>query len=280
MKTQSLFLIFVISFFGVFGQTTIQNGEKVFGTWTKSKSPYIIEGEAVVPNGKTLVIKPGVEIRFKTGENRFVYDEDGQRNFGCDIGYLRVEGTLIAKGKKNKPIIFTKNGKFGKWGNVHFVNSTDNILEYCNFDYAYYMRLVTPDDNATGAISFLNSTGTVKNCIIRRAWSGINAKQGASPVIENCTIIDNSYGVESNSESRPKVVNCIIWHNNQAFYVNPGASINVTYSLIETDELPAEVYSSHNILNKNPLLKPDFSLKKNSPCKKAGKKGVDIGVLK
>jgi hypothetical protein len=36
----------------------------------KKGSPYIINGEAIVPSGKTLEIKPGVVVRFKTGESR------------------------------------------------------------------------------------------------------------------------------------------------------------------------------------------------------------------
>jgi hypothetical protein len=281
MKTKSFLLIFVLFSNLIIGQTIIHNGEKVFGTWTKSQSPYIVEGEVIVPKGKVLTIKPGVVIKFKTGNNIDYYFSDGTRNFGCDVGFMTVEGTLIAKGKKNKPIIFTKNEKYGQWGNIHFVNTQDIEMEYCIVEFAQYMRLVVPDDNATGAITFINSTGTVENCLITNSWSGINCKQKSTPVIKNCLITNNEYWIEANSESRPKIINTIVWNNKNTFYINPKASINLSYSLVGTDELPEEVYNKgHNILNKNPLLDKDYKLKKNSPCKKAGENGKDIGILK
>ncbi|OQA02352.1 MAG: hypothetical protein BWY70_00025 [Bacteroidetes bacterium ADurb.Bin408] len=52
------------------GSSTISNKQEVYGTWTKSKSPYTIQGEAIVPEGKTLTIEPGVTVKFKTGTNK------------------------------------------------------------------------------------------------------------------------------------------------------------------------------------------------------------------
>ena len=64
MKTKLLLALLIFSQF-VFAQTTISDGEEVSGTWNMSGSPYVVEGEAIVPIGATLTIKPGVVVKFK-----------------------------------------------------------------------------------------------------------------------------------------------------------------------------------------------------------------------
>jgi hypothetical protein len=281
MKTKFLILFLIIANISLFAQTTIHNGQKVSGKWTKSGSPYIVEGEAIVPDGKTLTIKPGVEVQFKTGENIDYRYDDGDLNPNFDVGCLRIEGKLIAKGKKTKMILFTNKGKYNNWGNIFFVNSKDNYMEYCHVEYAQYLRLVTEDDNATGAISFVHSGGTIKNCIVSSSWTGINCKQESMPEIINCVVTNNEYGIEANSDSKPNVINTIVWDNAESFYVNPGAAIKISYSLIQDDYLIEGLYDKgNNVFDKNPKMDNNFSIKESSPCYKTGEKGVNIGILR
>ena len=185
----------------------------MFGTWKKSKSPYVIEGEAIVPAGKTLKIKPGTTIKFKTGENRD-YSSYGKKIEEFDVGFLRVNGKIIATGKSNKLITFTRDGNTGNWGNVHIkTKDKDNILKYCKFEYTHFVRGVIEDDNATGAISFHESTGTVEHCLfINNGWAAVNCKEGADPTLANLTIVGYEYGIECNTSSSPaSVTNIIIW---------------------------------------------------------------------
>ncbi len=280
MKSKIFFLLLILASISLTAQTVIHDGQEVSGKWTKTKSPYIIEGEAIVPDGETLTIKPGTEIQFKTGDDFDYRYEEGDLNPNFNVGCIRVEGTIIAKGKKNKFITFKGTDKYGNWGNVFMINSKDNIFEYCHIEAGHFMRLVTTDDNATGCISFINSSGTVKNCIITRGWTGINCKQGSMPEIINCTIVNNEYGIEANSNSKPNVVNTIIWNNGESFYINPGASIKISYSLIQDDFQAEGLYDKgKNIYGENPELESDFKLRSSSPCIKAGDKGINIGVL-
>ncbi|MBN2891649.1 MAG: right-handed parallel beta-helix repeat-containing protein [Bacteroidales bacterium] len=279
MKFKIITLLLLFAGMNLFGQTVIHNGQEVSGKWTKSGSPYIIEGEAIVPDGEKLTIKPGVEVQFKTGTDIDYRDYYGDRNPNFDVGFLRVNGTIIAKGKKNKMILFTSKDKYGKWGNVFMENSSDNIFEYCHVEKSQYLRSVTEDDNATGAISFIASSGIVKNCIIENSWSGINCKQKSMPEIQNCVIYNNEYGVEANSDSKPNVVNCIIWNNATCFYINPGASIKISYSLIQDDFKEEGLFDKgDNIYGKDPRLDGNFKLKDNSPCIKKGKDNSNMGI--
>ncbi len=266
-------------------QTKIVNKQAVFGTWTKSKSPYIIEGEAIVPEGMTLKIKPGVIIQFKTGDNKD-YFIDGYENPGFNCGFLRVKGKIIAKGKKNDLIKFTRLGEYGTWGNVSiYSRNNDNLLEYCWFESAFYIRQIIPGDNATGALTFNNAAGTVKNCLfINNGWTAINCKNQSTPIFKNITIVGNQYAVESNSNSSPKIESCIIWDNAVNFYVNSGATIRISYSLYPALNVPKElVDDGNNITGVLPDFidqpKKNFGLKKTSPAYKTGKGGTNMGAL-
>jgi parallel beta-helix repeat protein len=282
MKKILFFFILFAANYG-FAQTRIADKQEVSGKWTKSGSPYIIEGEAIVPIGKILTIKPGVVIMFKTGENRD-YRLDGEINSGFNVGFIRVKGKLIAKGKKGKMITFTKNGT-GNWGNVFFEESKNNYLKYCYFEAAYYMRGVTETDNGTGAVSFWKSGGTVENCIFaNNGWTAINCKQSSMPTIKNVTIAMNKYGIECNSSSTPEIINCIIYGNENQFFFNGGATPRISYSLIQDASLNSDAVNlGKNIFGDDPQFtdefKKDFSLKSTSPCKKAGKGGTDMGAV-
>ncbi len=124
--------LFIISLSTLEARTYIRDGENVSGSWRKSKSPYIIKGEAIVPKGKTLTIEPGVEVQLKTGDVRSFDDDE------FDMGYLRVRGTIKAKGSATRPIKFTRWGSYGNWGAIYLINSKGyNTFKNCIFEHAY-----------------------------------------------------------------------------------------------------------------------------------------------
>lgn len=278
-------LLFVSS--QLLAQTIIKDKQEVYGKWKKSGSPYIIKGEAIIPAGKTLTIKPGVVVKFKTGTQRD-YRMGGYINKNFDLGFLRVRGKLVAKGKKKKLIVFTRDENYGYWGNVFFNSGkSNNELKYCKIEASYYIRSITMNDNATGAFTFLNSIGKVENClIVNNGWTGLNCKQGGNPLFVNNTVYGNNYGIECNTESSPTILNCIIWDNKTASYINNNNNKpSLQNSLYQENYIPRDYENKGgNITGKDPLFKDarngDFRLKSNSPCKKAGINGGYIGALK
>jgi hypothetical protein len=266
-------------------QTRIADKQEVFGTWTKSKSPYIIEGEAIVPAGKTLTIKPGVVVQFKTGENKD-YRLNDKVNHRFDCGFLRVEGKIIAKGKKKSLIKFTRQGDSGTWGNVSiYSRDKGNLLEYCWFEASFYIRLITPLDNATGAVTFNNADGTVKNCLfINNGWTALNCKKGSSPLFINNTVVGNNYAIECNSGSSPSIINTIIWDNKNNFYLNGESFPTIDYSIYPTGSIPEELKEGKgNFKGTIPdFIDPrngNYTLMKTSPAYKKGKDDANIGAL-
>jgi hypothetical protein len=275
-------IITLILFFTVVSlsaETIIYDKQDVWGTWTIKGSPYIIKGEAIVPAGKKLVIKPGVVVQFTTGSNRD-YDES---NF--NVGFLRVKGTLIAKGKKGKMIRFTRRSNSGNWGNIVFTaGSKGNVLKYCKVEYSWYMRSVSGSDNATGGLSFLAADGLVENCVIAlNGWTGINCKNGSKPTIKNCVIYKNKYGLECNTGSNAIVINTIFWGNETAFYLNGDSKPSFEYCLIQDVTLPNEaINNGYNVFRQNPQFYDpageNYAVTKNSPAYKKGKGGANIGL--
>jgi len=284
MKKILFLMIALLSFSVLYGQTRIKDKQEVFGTWKKSKSPYIIEGEAIVPAGKTLKIKPGVVIQFKTGTERDYSNSYGKNN-AFDLGFLRVNGKIIAVGKKTNLITFTREGTSGYWGNVHIkTKETDNMLKYCLFTASFFIRGVIDGDNATGAVSFHASTGTVENCLfIDNGWTAINCKEGSAPKLDHLTIVGNKYGIECNTNSSPKIKNIILWNTENAFYSNSGSRPGISHSLIQGSEITEMDDLGNNIMGIPPdFINPsagDYGINTGSPAYKTGSDGKNIGAL-
>ena len=95
-------------------------------TWTKNDSPYILRGDLTIPEGVTLTVEPGVEVRAwysDTITNEQGWSEDypdiivaGTLNVGC------VSGGLCATAEGQDPVTFraaADSGQFAdydSWG--------------------------------------------------------------------------------------------------------------------------------------------------------------------
>lgn len=159
-----------------YGDTIISAGS-VYGTWDLEGSPYIVQGDIEIEQGKTLAIEPGVVVKFVSG-----------------VG-LRIDGTLTAIGTEEQMIIFTstqESPNAGDWAGLDCYNS-DIDLKWCVVEYA------------TEALYIWESNPTLTDCVIRNSLShGIHVKAmasgcagaSASPRITRCIIEYNSgYGV-------------------------------------------------------------------------------------
>jgi hypothetical protein len=286
-KLAALFLL-GLSFNTTFAQTTIAAGDEVSGTWTTKGSPYIVEGEAIVPEGKTLTIQAGVEVHFKGGYAEDYIWEDGEYNLDFDRGFLRVNGKLVAQGSKKKMVKFMldPNAEEGaRWGGIVFeFSKEENLLKYCQISNTHYIRYVSIDDNATGAVTFIDSKGTLEYCVISNSWSGVNCKQGSSPTLNHVTLAANEYGLETNTESSPDVTNSIIYGNGENFYVNGDSEPSFSHCLIGDKRVPEGADNvGDNLFKKNPEFtnadEGDFSISKKSPARKAGSDKKNMGAL-
>ena len=143
MKNLTLLFVIVLLIKTTFAQTTIPSGN-VSGTWTKTNSPYKIQGEILIPKGSTLTIEPGVVVEFDYG--------------------LTVDGVLNAIGKKGDSITF-KAG-FSVWKGITYYRNTEKdtiVFNFCKFENV--VSKLRPN-NILGRAIFCgySSPLKVKNC--------------------------------------------------------------------------------------------------------------------
>ena len=177
------------------------------GTWT-SDYLYQVIGDISVPEGETLIIEPGVTIKF------------------MDFYSLNISGTLLASGTETDSIIFTSGQTFCKWGDwneikfedssndnsiishsriehggsgVHCSNSSPNISNNNFINNAYGIEC---NDHSSPTISY----NTFDN------FTGINCYDFSTPFINNNTFSNNTYVIRC-SYSSPTISNNIINNN-------------------------------------------------------------------
>ncbi|MGB6035913.1 MAG: hypothetical protein WBG42_06565, partial [Cryomorphaceae bacterium] len=124
-----------------FAQTTIPDSSNVSGSWTLANSPYLIEGRAIVPNGQTLTIEPGVEVRLKSSASTSPAWFDYEAG---NVGVIRIQGEVIADGTAADPIVFTRDNN-GFWGTILVDENATSTSSFsnCVIEYAKESRNVT-----------------------------------------------------------------------------------------------------------------------------------------
>ena len=275
-KTILTVLIGILLTFGACQKNPINNEDNLYieynlyqdlwGTIQKSDSPFYIDGAARVPIGETLVIEPGVMIVFKSGQIGTVYDSDYDwSDSTIDIGFLRVDGKLIAEGTETDSIIFTKASDIDDqyWGCIYFSETADSgsVISFSIIEYAslinnieskvltmgitcWYSSMVIRNNLIQNfkefGICLQNSETLIQNNIIKNCITGIHtwAFDGLAylqPVIRNNIIIKNSHNGVSIGKPKPLIENNVICYNaNVGLYVGmePLGKDNVTNNIL------------------------------------------------
>ncbi|MHC1777735.1 MAG: right-handed parallel beta-helix repeat-containing protein [Lentimicrobium sp.] len=197
--------------------TQVQPGE-VSGHWTMAGHPYIVTGDIIIPNGDTLVIDPGVWVKFS------------------DRITFKVEGAIQAVGDTSNAgsIIFTAvNPELG-WGHFVFdstaITNEASVFSHCIFEYGYAPEAVpwSEPTNCGGAIAMREYDNVIiENCLFHHnralidaywvAGGGAIGLWNSSPVIRNCVFSNNSANwsgaISCTFGSSPDIVNCLFYGN-------------------------------------------------------------------
>lgn len=207
--------------------------------WTKSQSPLIIKNCFTVPKGETLVIDPGVEIRFQTSPNNNGFDYDS-----LQVGMLHIKGKLIAEGIETDSIIFTRNDdteERNKWGIIFFDSSSveTNIIKHCIVEYGYRISNIKEFTiQSSGVVSFYKSNGIIENNrISHNFWNGISCENNSTiSVIDNIISNNSSSGIISWEDCNPDISNNIIKDNfHYGIYLRDNSSPSITNNSIENN---------------------------------------------
>ena len=206
-------------------------------------SPYLVVDILYVREDQTLIIKPGVVLKF--------YDSYSGMN---------VHGTLEAIGTAEEKIVFTScgdeeygggGGTAGSWRQLFFGNTSVNSeLDHVIFRYGGAYPSIFPSDYHASTIFVDNSSIIIKNSTIEdsrkngiylnnssstidnvyfynnRVNSSFEEKNGSAlniykgePIIENCLFEDNINGIIIKENSTPMVINNIFRNNKAPVFV-------------------------------------------------------------
>ncbi len=178
------------------GQTNVSGLITSNTTWSQNGSPYIVVGNILIDQGKTLTIEPGVQVKF-----------DG-------LYYIYSDGTLIAQGTLIDSILFTSNNitpKEGNWIGIKFRSTdTNSIIKYSNIEFAQ------------SAIIIDGSSPKISNSMIKNNTNGIYINwNNGYPIIENNVISHNSNaGIYGGTCGRTNIIGNEISYNNYGIYTN------------------------------------------------------------
>ena len=234
-----------------FGEVQDVSGNQS-GTWT-SNYIYNVIGDINVPAGDSLIIEPGVTVKF------------------LDYYSFTINGKLIAEGTETDSIRFTSGQAIanpGDWGNFKFDSDSDDssVITYAKIEYAYsiscYGSSPTISNNTISKNSYCGiyctdgSLATISNNTISNNTSTGISCYDSSPTISNNTINNNEYGIRCNHDSSPPISNNTISNNHYGIWCDDSFSTisnntisNNTSTGIRTGDYPLTI--SNNVINNN-----------------------------
>jgi len=206
-----VFIILLISVSIASAQTDIPGGD-VFGTWTSSGSPYLVQGSIAIPADSTLNIEPGVEVAFQGNYSFTIY------------GYLQALGTEVDSIHFNSTT---------DWQGLSFSNAPDSShLAYCAISggTTFFAGIQCDYSNPVITHSRISGFSDLNH------WGGGIELSHSNPEISYCTITGNSCWSHGAGiycfDSEPVISHCNISGNNAGTYGGMGGGIYVTGSNI------------------------------------------------
>lgn len=176
----------------------------VSGIWTKEESPYNIYNNISVENNKSLIIEPGVTVRFM-GKYYFKIGES------CK---------LLAQGTQISPIIFTAIDTTFGWYGIDIINSgNDDLLEYCNISRGNADG--TYPQNYGGALYIKNSDPIIRHSVLENNRGNF----GAGLYLD----ISNAYFYDVIIRNNTSLDNGTICVNNSTMAIFENCSINANF---------------------------------------------------
>lgn len=211
-----LLLISFSSVAAVHGQTYINGFINANTTWTLAGSPYIVNGNALLSNGYTLTIEPGVVVKFDTSKT------------------LQVDGQLIAIGTSQNKILFTSSKASpaaGDWGEIHFSNiSTPAVFDssgiYLSGSIMKYCDVMYGGGLGYGQINLANSSPYFSRCnLMYSSHAGIYSN-GTSYIVDSSMVSNCHEGLVFNLTCSGVIIkNDSIMNNTGGIWIT-GSSCN------------------------------------------------------
>jgi len=154
--------------------------------WTASGSPYWVEGVVTVPEGVTLTVEPGVEVRFNGSFS------------------ITVNGTLISIGTNESRIIYTSNRSapfFPDWESIDIVPTGSVEFSYSNVSYSFW------------GLKLQSSVNNISHSGFHDNFFGITLQNALDNTVVSNHIHDNDYGLQAINSTGNNVSGNSFCHN-------------------------------------------------------------------
>lgn len=175
-------------------------GESFIGTDETWAGDILIDGTVMVAPGVTLTLRPGTVVSFDW------IDTNGD---GVGESEMFIQGRIVARGEKERPIIFTAAGRKdpGRWGAVNIMGSDEeeNILTHCVLEASYrglhshFSKFRVENSffrrNRRG-LQFQESTAVILGSVITGNDSGLRFRD-STVVVEGCRVEGNITGLQT-----------------------------------------------------------------------------------
>jgi len=205
--------------------TNVAGGD-VSGNWLPSFSPYLVNGDIIIPTGQELTIDPGVEVIFM-GHYKLI-----------------VHGRLLAFGTASEQIRFTAFNTGEGWQGIRFIDTNLNGqeasgLECCEITYG---KATGPNEDAFGGGIFCQNSSNLylSNCLLENnmaaADGGAICLFSSSIWISGCTIQScSSASAVFVDASYANFLGCQVINNNCTGIYAYSSSLNIDFCNISSN---------------------------------------------
>jgi cysteine-rich repeat protein len=313
------FAILAALFTSAHADTTVPGGNVINQTWSPAGSPYIVQGDIIVPSGASLTIEAGTVVQFAASDGQAAGTDPGRVEL-IVRGTLTVNGTVVSpvslRGVSTSPgswygVVIDTTAAAATLNNLtvtHAVRgvsyqataatvSSSGVTVQSASSFGLYVAAGAPTFSGFSAIGgsssgvYIDSAGslTLTNCVVRdNVGQGIYfapSTAGRALSVANCSINANgNYGIRSaGSPGTVTVTNSIVTnHTSVGVYRNDSSSFSISYSNVwnNPSNLSGTITSS-NLLSANPLYVSSTNLRltSNSPSRFGAMGGGDQGAL-
>lgn len=191
------------------GSTEVSGSITTDTIWDIAHSPYIAKSDIIVERSATLILHPGVEVRFDgfygfivkgvliaNGMTEIQQPETNQGVASLDIRLETLDDYIITFTSTNT------DPEIKDWKGIEFQNTNDDksFLRYVKVEYA-----------ETG-VNIFSSSPKIMDCFIMNNYRGIQS-YGSKPTIMNNLIKDNTIGIIMKGRGRTVISKNVITQN-------------------------------------------------------------------
>ena len=221
MRTFTIFMAVGLFFSTVYTQTNVSGSITKDSIWTRTGSPYIVNGSVTVNNPFKLTVDSGVVVQFTAGANLYVN------------GILQARRATFTS---RKDTVGGSPNK-GDWASINFGGGASSVtLDTCQVKYGGGTAMINGSvgtamlrncsilNSSTWGISLTSTTITLLNNTISNSTAGGLYVSSTTGTLTNCTVSSSgNNGIQINGGTN-MLTNCTITGSGgQGVYIQSGS---------------------------------------------------------